>query len=76
MGLTGILWAHDFKRGGAIIGTQSGFEKSYVVKVKGDRMKSGFSVKDTDKFRAAMEEVCSGVMDRSPPPNELIQQKD
>ncbi|KAG9010326.1 hypothetical protein FRB94_010676 [Tulasnella sp. JGI-2019a] len=76
MGLTGILWARDFKRGGAIIGAMSGFEKSFVVKVKGDRMKSGFSVEDTAKFREAMEEVCSGVMDRSPPADELIKQKD
>jgi hypothetical protein len=76
MGLTGILWARDFKRGGAVIGARAGFEKSYVVKVKGDKMKSGFSVVDTGRFREAMEQVCKGVMDRSPPAEELVKKKD
>jgi hypothetical protein len=76
MGLTGILWARDFKRGGAIVGPKSGYEKSFIVKVKGDRMKSGFSVVDVKAFTTAMETVCAGVMSRKPEAQERDKKDD
>jgi len=59
--LSGILWARDWHRGGAIVGPRSGYERSFVIKVKGHRLRNGFSVKDPEKFLQVLKHVCPGV---------------
>ena len=61
LSLSGILWARDWSRGGAIIGRRSGYEKSFVIKVQGDKFRRGFSVEDPETFLAVLERVRPGV---------------
>jgi len=61
LSLSGILWARTGVGGGAIIGRRSGYEKSFVIKVQGDKFRRGFSVEDPETFLAVLERVRPGV---------------
>jgi hypothetical protein len=50
LSITSILWAGDWRRGGSITGPLSGYEKSFVIKAKGDWLRRGFSVEDRGQF--------------------------
>ncbi|KAF8586662.1 hypothetical protein K439DRAFT_923248 [Ramaria rubella] len=59
--ISGIMWARDWSRGSAIRGFKSGYEKSFVIKAKGDKLRIGFSVENPTRFLEMLEQVCPGV---------------
>ena len=59
--LNGIWWARDWSRGGAVIGCGQGYERSFVIKVQGAKLRRGFSVEDPEAFLAVLERVRPGI---------------
>ena len=60
LSLSGILWAQDWSRGGAIIGPRSGYERSFLMLAHGHKLQRGFSIEDPEKFFAVLERVRPG----------------
>lgn len=60
LSMTGILWARDWSRG--LLGSNR--KNSYVVKIKGDILRIGFSVEHPAKFMRALEYLHPSITSR------------
>ncbi|KAF8521269.1 hypothetical protein BU17DRAFT_65028 [Hysterangium stoloniferum] len=62
LSLKGIIWARDWSRGGSVIGIGSGLGRSFIIKVKGDIFRIGFSVEDPRTFSKVLDGLDSGII--------------